>query len=50
LDDYGWTLTLEFSRWLRAQTRFDGVQALQEQMNMDTQRTRQEIAQEVVLT
>ena len=50
LDDYGWTLTLEFSRWLRGQTRFDGVQALQEQMNMDTQRTRQEIAQEVVLT
>ena len=50
VDDYGWTLTLEFSRWLRGQTRFDGVQALQEQMNMDTQRTRQEIAQEVVLT
>ncbi len=50
LDDYGWTLTLEFSRWLRGQTRFDGVQALQEQMNMDTQRTRQEIAHEVVLT
>ncbi|MSR34062.1 MAG: bifunctional riboflavin kinase/FMN adenylyltransferase [Phycisphaerales bacterium] len=50
LDDYGWTLTLEFSRWLRGQTRFDGVQALLEQMNLDTQRTRQEIAQEVVLT
>ena len=50
VDDYGWTLTLEFSRWLRGQTRFDGVQALQEQMNIDTQRTRQEIAQEVVLT
>ena len=50
LDDYGWTLTLEFTRWLRGQTRFGGVQALQEQMNMDTQRTRQEIAQEVVLT
>ena len=50
LDDYGWTLTLEFTRWLRGQERFDGVQALQEQMNMDTQRTRQEIAQEVVLT
>ena len=50
LDDYGWTLTLEFTRWLRAQERFDGVDALQEQMARDTQRTRQEISQEVVLT
>ena len=50
LDDYGWTLTLEFTRWLRAQERFDGVDALLEQMARDTQRTRQEIAQEVVLT
>ena len=50
LDDYGWTLSLEFSRWLRGQTRFDGVDALLEQMNRDAQRTRQEIAQEVVLT
>ena len=50
VDDYGWTLTLEFSRWLRGQTRFDGVQALLEQMNIDAQRTRHEIAEEVVLT
>jgi len=50
LDDYGWTLTLEFTRWLRGQERFDGVDALQEQMARDTQRTRQEISQEVVLT
>ena len=50
LDDYGWTLTLEFTRWLRGQTRFDGVDALLEQMARDTQRTRQEIAEEVVLT
>jgi len=50
LDDYGWTLTLEFTRWLRGQERFDGVDALLEQMARDTQRTRQEIAQEVVLT
>ena len=50
LDDYGWTLTLEFTRWLRAQERFDGVDALLEQMARDTQRTRQEISQEVVLT
>ena len=49
-DDYGWTLTLEFTRWLRGQTRFDGVDALLEQMARDTQRTRQEIAEEVVLT
>ena len=50
LDDYGWTLTLEFTRWLRGQERFDGVDALLEQMARDTQRTRQEIAEEVVLT
>ncbi len=50
LDDYGWTLTLEFTRWLRVQERFDGVDALLEQMARDTQRTRQEIAEEVVLT
>ena len=50
VDDYGWTLTLEFSRWLRGQERFDGVDALLEQMARDTQRTRQEISQEVVLT
>ncbi|MCE9618776.1 MAG: riboflavin biosynthesis protein RibF [Planctomycetes bacterium] len=49
LDDYGWTLTLEFSRWLREQSRFDGVEALLEQMNRDTQRTRLEIADELVL-
>jgi FAD synthase len=35
---------------LRGQTRFDGVDALLEQMNRDAQRTRQEIVQEVVLT
>lgn len=35
LDDYGWTIRLSFTRWLRDQLRFDSVEALLDQMGRD---------------
>jgi riboflavin kinase/FMN adenylyltransferase len=35
LDWYGWTLRLRFHRFIRAQIRFDGVEALLERMELD---------------
>jgi riboflavin kinase/FMN adenylyltransferase len=41
LDLYGKTLRLEFVRRLRGERRFDSVQALVEQMQLDVERTRE---------
>ncbi len=49
LDDYGWTMELTFTRWLREQRRFEGVEALVEQMRRDVQQARREIADERVV-
>ncbi len=35
LDQYGWPITLEFTRWIREQSRFSSVSLLVEQMHRD---------------
>jgi riboflavin kinase/FMN adenylyltransferase len=39
LDDYGWTIRLEFHRWLRAQVTYGDVEALVAQLHRDVHRT-----------
>ena len=48
LDQYGWTLTIRFDRWLREQARFDAMPALAAQMHRDVVRTREEISMEAL--
>jgi riboflavin kinase/FMN adenylyltransferase len=48
LDQYGWTLTIQFDRWLREQARFDAMPALAAQMHRDVVRTREEIPMEAL--
>jgi riboflavin kinase/FMN adenylyltransferase len=48
LDQYGWTLTIRFDRWLREQARFDAMPALAAQMHRDVVRTREEIPMEAL--
>jgi riboflavin kinase/FMN adenylyltransferase len=38
LDDYGWTMHLQCTRWLRGQIAFDGPDALQQQLRRDVAR------------
>ena len=38
LDDYGWTITLQFTAWLRDQIRYDRVDVLIEQLQRDIER------------
>jgi riboflavin kinase/FMN adenylyltransferase len=46
LPEYGWPLRLEFTHWLRDQTRFDSVEELLAQMGRDTARTRELLTEE----
>ncbi|MCA9296639.1 MAG: riboflavin biosynthesis protein RibF [Phycisphaerales bacterium] len=39
LDEYGWTIRLEFHRWLRAQVTYGDVEALVAQLHRDVRRT-----------
>lgn len=48
LDQYGWTLTIRFDRWLREQARFDAMPELAAQMHRDVVRTREEIPVEAL--
>ncbi len=41
IDLYGVELQVQFVEWLRAEERFDGVEALIEQMNKDRERARE---------
>ena len=40
LDDYGWTVRLRFTDWLRDQIRYDTVEALVEQLDRDIEQAR----------
>ena len=48
LDQYGWTVTIRFDRWLREQARFDAMPELAAQMHRDVVRTREEIPMEAL--
>lgn len=50
MDLYGVQLRLEFVDWLRAELRFDSVEALIEQMRADRERTRQILRAEATST
>jgi riboflavin kinase/FMN adenylyltransferase len=40
VDDYGWTIRLHVTHWLRDQLNYDSVEALIAQMHRDTDRAR----------
>jgi riboflavin kinase/FMN adenylyltransferase len=45
VDDYGWTMRLHFTHWLRDQLKYDSVEALMAQLYRDTADTRRLAAQ-----
>ena len=44
VDDYHWSMRLEFHAWIRGQVAFPGVDPLLEQMDRDVERTRRVLA------
>jgi riboflavin kinase/FMN adenylyltransferase len=48
LDRYGWTLSLQFSHWIREQARFETLEPLLAQMRRDVVRTRELVPQEAL--
>jgi len=48
LDQYGWTLGLAFTGWLREQARFDSLEPLLAQMRRDVVRARETVPAEAI--
>lgn len=48
LDRYGWTLSLQFSHWIREQARFETLEPLLAQMHRDVVRTRELVSPELL--
>jgi len=48
VDDYGWSLSVDLVRWIRGQTRFDGIDDLLARITLDCAETERRVQEQLV--